>query len=280
MADDPVRMMQAEFELWGVKFQHCTRGSGHIELRWQVSPAKEVRTHIVAKTPSDHRWFMNERAAIRRMFRADGLVLKEQVMQRPKPPGKLEKALTAPAHVVTTDDQIRMMRAEIADLSELVLTLRDRLEDVLTAPVRPAPETPPLEPSPIVEKMSTRSKKAIEYVSANWNSVEALARDMDLPLKIALRKLNYLVKTGEVEIKRGQCRLMPKPEPISAAPEPMPEPPAPAPALEIALPAFLPKKQSKAVAPSTIERRKARQEKALAIVKGMKPKHVNGHGAN
>src|SRR4051812_21839703 len=119
MADDPVRMMQAEFDLWGVKFQHATRGSGHIELRWQVSPAKEVRTHIVAKTPSDHRWFMNERAAIRRMFRADGLVLKEQVAERPKPPGKLEKALAAPVHVVTTDDQIRMMRAEIADLSEL-----------------------------------------------------------------------------------------------------------------------------------------------------------------
>jgi hypothetical protein len=276
MADDPVRMMQAEFELWGVKFQHCTRGSGHIELRWQVSPAKEVRTHIVAKTPSDHRWFMNERAAIRRMFRADGLVLKEQVMQRPKPPGKLEKALAAPGHVVTTDDQIRMMRAEIADLSELVLTLLDRLEDVLTAPVRPAPETPPLEPAPIVEKMSTRSKKAIEYVSASWNSVEALARDMDLPLKIALRKLNYLAKTGEVEIKRGQCRLAPKP--VLAA-EPVL---APKPVHLVVVPPLLPPKSNAApaVAPSTIERRKARQEKALAIVKGIKPKHVNGHGAN
>lgn len=274
MADDPVRMMQAEFELWGVKFQHCTRGSGHIELRWQVSPVKEVRTHIVAKTPSDHRWFMNERAAIRQKFRADGLVLKEQVVKRPKPPGKLEKALAAPTHVVTTDDQIRMLRAEVADLSELVLTLRDRIEDVLTAPVRPAPETLPPLPPP-VEKLSTRSKKAVEYVSVNWNSVEALARDMDIPLKIALRKLDYLQKKGEVEIARGQCRLMPKPEPISAEPEP------PAPALEITLPPFLPpRRQSKTVAPSTIERRKARQAKALEIIKGIKPKHVNGHGAN
>jgi hypothetical protein len=266
MADDPVRMMQAEFELWGVKFQHCTRGSGHIELRWQVSPVKEVRTHIVAKTPSDHRWFLNERAAIRRMFRADGLVLKEQIVNKPKP-GKLEKALAAPAQVITTDDQIKLLRAEIGDLSDLVLSLKERLEDVLTMPASPAPE--PLPPPAPIEKLSTRSKKAIEYVSAKWNSIEALARDMEVPLKTAIQKLNYLAKKGEVEIARGQCRLTPKPEPI----------PEPAPKLEIALPAFLPKK-SKAVAQSTIDRRKAREEKAMAIIKGIKPKHVNGHGAN
>lgn len=260
MADDPVRMMQAEFDLWGVKMQHATRGSGHIELRWQVSPTKEIRTHIVAKTPSDHRWYMNERAAIRRMFRADGLNLKEQVAERPKP-GKLEKALAAPSQVVTTDDQIRMMRAEIADLSELVLTLRDRLEDVLTTPLMPAPETLAPEPAPIVEKPSTRSKKAIEYVSSSWNSVEALARDMELPRIIALRKLKYLEKKGEIEFERGRCRLKEQ-EPEHVA----------------VLPLFLPK-QSKAVAQSTIDRRMAREAKAMETIRAMKPKQMNGHGA-
>jgi hypothetical protein len=267
MADDPLRMMQAEFELWGVKFQHCTRGSGHIELRWQVSPTKEVRSHIVAKTPSDHRWFMNERAAIRRMFRADGLVLKEQVANKPKQ-SKIERALSIPTHAENHDTQMRMLRAEVADLTEIVLMLKDRLEDVLTKPEL-APPPPPLPPKPI-EKLSTRSKKAIEYVSAKWNSIEALARDMEVPLKIALQKLNYLAKTGKVEIARGQCRLMPKLALVE---------PAPVPKLEIAVPAFLPKK-SKAVAQSTIDKRKAREEKAMAIIKGIRPKHANGHGAN
>lgn len=263
MADDPLRMMQAEFELWGVKFQHTTRGSGHIELRWQVSPTKEVRSHIVAKTPSDHRWFLNERAAIRRLFRADGLVLKEQITNTPKP-SKLEKALSIPTHVESHDHQIKLLRAEIADLSELVLTLRDRLEDVLTMPASPAPQEPP--PPAIVEKLSARSKKAIEYVSAKWNSVEALARDMELPLKIALRKLDYLAKKGDVEIMRGQCRLTPKPVPVPA--------PVPAPASEQIVP--LKSNAAPPVAASTLERRKSRQAKALAIIKGIKPKRVNG----
>ncbi|WP_456679441.1 hypothetical protein [Bradyrhizobium sp. S3.7.6] len=158
-----------------------------------------------------------------------------------------------------------MMRAEIADLTDLVMSLRDRIEDVLTKP-EPKPE-----PEPIVEKLSTRSKKAIEYVSAGWNSIEALARDMELPLKIALRKLDYLAKTDRVEIMRGQCRLKPAPaEPLQA--ELLPVEP-------------LKSNSAPVISENTRARRLAREAKALATIKSIPPRkrmngHTNGQGAN
>jgi hypothetical protein len=163
-----------------------------------------------------------------------------------------------------------MMRAEIADLAELVMSLRDRIEDVLTKP-----ELTP-EPAPIVEKLSTRSKKAIEYVSAGWNSIEALARDMELPLKIALRKLDYLAKTGKVEIMRGQCRLKPAPA------KPLPAEPLQAELLPIEPPRS---NAAPVVSENTRARRLAREAKALSTIKSIPPRkrmngHTNGHGTN
>ncbi|MFH0298336.1 hypothetical protein AAFX91_14055 [Bradyrhizobium sp. 31Argb] len=217
MADDPLRMMSSEFDLWGVKFEHRFRGSGHIEIRWQVSPYKPVRSHIVAKTPSDHRWFLNERARIRQLFRQDGLTLKEEVkkqpqpVQIPQPVGKLEKALQIPQPVETDRELLRSLRTDIADLTDLVLDLTMRLDQLVATPGAPvaapaAEPAPPAVEAPAKKQQPFRGVDIVSCMSDGWNSIEAIAKAADIPIKIAHRKLYYLQRKGVLETSKGRCR--------------------------------------------------------------------------
>ncbi|MBO4228363.1 hypothetical protein [Bradyrhizobium neotropicale] len=230
MADDPLRMMKSEFDLWGVKFEHRTRGSGHIELRWQVSPYKPIRSHIVAKTPSDFRWFLNERACIRRLFRQDGLVLKEEVEKKkphpagtpdiPQPIGNtLAKALEIPQPVMTDRELLRALRDDVAVLTDLVLQL------LTTAPAAATPsaaesatvEPTPAEPTPVAaveapakRQQPFRSVNILACVSEGWNSIDAIAKAAGIPVKFAYRKLYYFQRKGELETSNSQWRRKPK----------------------------------------------------------------------
>jgi hypothetical protein len=201
---DALSLLRSEFILWHVNFCHEDTRSGHIKLRWQVAPEKPVRSYIIAKTGSDHREWLNARADIRRLFRADGLSLREVLKSKP---GALRKALELPPRFETESDQLRMLRCEVAELTELVIELSNIIIDDRSMTHRwhhvfdtalSEQKTP-----------SIRSIKAIDFVSDDWNSTEAIAHEMKLSVPVAYRKLFYLRQKGLVELARGRWRKRP-----------------------------------------------------------------------
>lgn len=210
--DDTLRLLTSEFNLWNVKFSHREIGSGHIELRWRVTPDKEARSYVIAKTPGDHRGGLNARADIRRLFRADGLTL-EPVKKLPA----LHKALAIPTPVEPDQDQIRMLRAEVADLTEMVLELVGKMDGVLSVAVQaapaPAPAPPPITLMPVARgtrKQPYRGIDSLQHVSEGWTSISAIARDMGVPVNIVYRKLRYLLRKGVLERSGERWRRAPR----------------------------------------------------------------------
>ncbi|UEM11989.1 hypothetical protein J4G43_047370 [Bradyrhizobium barranii subsp. barranii] len=208
-----------ELKLHGVKGQTRDTNGGHIEIAWQVVPEKEVRRVFVAKTASDWRARMNTRAEVRKLLRADNVTLKAQ-NEKPEKPKPLTKALELPQPdaVVPIPDQMKALRGELADLTELVLRLTKiatGMREVLTTHVpKPQPAAPAVKPS-------SRSIKLVEYLSLDrWITISALVRDTGLtPTQIKL-KLHYLKQHDQIEIYRGEVRLkpaVPKPSAKKAA---------------------------------------------------------------
>lgn len=234
MAEDSVlNNIASEFKLWGVKFKQEYSNGGHIELTWQVSPDKPVRNTFIPKTGSDWRGWLNQRANVRRLFKQDGLDLKEP----PKRESLLHKALSMPKEPPEPQqDQLRAMRAEIGELTEMVLELASIMSgfaglpktEAMTAmaqapqPVEPPPMPMPIPPPPPPLEFelrvaalrqrapNTRSKQAITYLSNNWNSLDAIARDMGLDKVVVKRKLVYLAGQGKAELSDGRWRKPPQ----------------------------------------------------------------------
>ena len=59
------------------------------------------------------------------------------------------------------------------------------------------PDAPPLVPER--RKQIRTAGRPIDYVSDMWTSIDAIARDMKVDVKIAYRKLYYLEKHGLVQ---------------------------------------------------------------------------------
>jgi len=203
----------AELEQHNIKYATRTTEGGHIEIVWQVSPDKEIRRVFTSKTPSDHRTRLNARAFIRRALRQDGIDIdKKQTTATKKSPAVLERALQAPRQGPTIPEQLEALRSDVADIVDLLLDVSNAIAELKSMQsaqqptILASPESAPTYSAP---KPSVRSKKAIEYVSAGWNSLDALARDMDLPVNITYRKLYYLKNLGLVELEGGKCRLTP-----------------------------------------------------------------------
>lgn len=220
MKDDVLSHIKSEFALWGIKPRVEYTNGGHIELAWNATPDKPERRTFIPKTGSDWRGWLNQRAQVRRMLKQDGLVLKEEI-RKPKP-AAIVKALAVPEHVETDADQIKLLRAEVSDLSEMILMMNKTLRELIAVtPPTEVPEfiPPPPPPAPI-RKPSVRSIKAIDVVGVNWSSTDALARDMGLDPVIAYRKLNYLMKKDLIELSGGRWRKKPEvpvPEPVVIA---------------------------------------------------------------
>lgn len=224
MAEDSVlNNIASEFKLWGVKFQQRLTNGGHIELAWQVSPDKEIRKTYLPHTGSDWRGWLNQRSHVRDLFRQDGLIDPRKRIAAPKP--ILHKALSVPeAPAEKPEDQIKTMRCEIADLTNFILELGVMVSTLIDT-VKAQAMAQIASPAPVVEAPiailplkktrapSTKGINTIEFVSANWNSLEALARDMGISTVIAKRKLIYLAKQGKVELSDGRWRRTPEPKP-------------------------------------------------------------------
>lgn len=217
MADDTVlKMMASEFKLWGVKVRTENTNGGHIRLIWQASPDKELRNLVIPKTGSDHRSWLNCRAQIRRMFAQDGLSLTKPAGPKQTAP-TLARALTIPQDVETDRDQFKAMRAEIADLTNMVLELATEVGNLCSAmKSQAADDIPAFIPGPVMatpKKPGLRAIKAIDFVTPNWNTTAALAVSMGVEPTIAYRKLYHLMKQEKVELSQGQWRRAPPPAP-------------------------------------------------------------------
>lgn len=66
------------------------RGSKHHQVRWKVN-GNAPRFITIPGSPSDWRWEQNLRADVRRMLRADGLLVDPEAKSRPKPPDRLTR---------------------------------------------------------------------------------------------------------------------------------------------------------------------------------------------
>jgi hypothetical protein len=204
MKNDILELLEREFKLWGVKFETRITGGNHIELSWRASPYKDERTYIIAKTPSDYFGRMNARADIRRFFKADGLSLKEE-----KPVAKLQKALSLPKPVDSMPDQIKALRAEVGDLTDLVLGLSDVLTMIRNSiTLRSEPEplsiADTFQDKPKVEiKKSLRSIKAINAVTNDWQTTKVIATTLELTEATTYYKLHYLMRMNKIEMKHS-----------------------------------------------------------------------------
>ena len=140
---------------------------------------------------------LNARADIRRLFRADGLSLKEEKTSKPS---TFKKAISLPEQTVPFADQIKDLHAELVELTELVLSMNSDISLIKNHIL--------LEKQTNKEeiKVSVRAKKAIDYLSTNWSSVQAITRDMELPIEVVKRKLNYLLKQNKAEKHRDLWR--------------------------------------------------------------------------
>lgn len=209
MNEDALAQLSAEFRLWGVPFTSKTLNSGHVELVWQATPDKETRRYIIPKTSGDWRGPLNARSRIRQLFKQDGLnPLPRCSKIKPKP--TLSKALQLPQPAPPPDtetDQIKMLRAEIGDLTDLVLDLATTIKSLVPAQA-PAPVAAPAAPPP---KKSEPKIKVIDSVTKNWNTTETIARELGLSKEMAYRKLYYLTTTGKVELSpMGMWRRSPQ----------------------------------------------------------------------
>lgn len=234
--DDQFKMVQREFDLWGVKLRHHPLQSGHIRIEWQASPDKPARQYTLAKTSGSYRGNLNAVAHVKRCFRQDGLVLKEKIV-RPEP--ALKTALALPQPVEKDSDQIKLLRADVGGVIDVILeiattvaSLREELAAMkgaaqmavlkaspMTEPVVMMPALPvPAAPKELTPKQLLREKKAINFVTYNWASTEDIAREMGVEKTVAYRKLYHLLN-GEkprAEMQRGLWRR------TRNAPDPVP----------------------------------------------------------
>ena len=135
MQDSEERIVIAELRQHKIAFRREQTGGGHIAIRWQISQDKQPRVFYAPNSGSDFRGRLNARADVRRMLRADGVNLDEVKLQ-PKPQTQLAKALHVPEPQVPIPDQIKIVRQELGDLTELMLDLSvtiNAVKELLTA---------------------------------------------------------------------------------------------------------------------------------------------------
>lgn len=76
-----------ELKAAGISDPIVSRGGRHLQLRWQLGNGA-IRFFSVSTTPSDRRGPRNARAEIRRLLKADGLLVKGEPAAAPAAPAK------------------------------------------------------------------------------------------------------------------------------------------------------------------------------------------------
>ena len=128
IANETTDMVQAELKEYGINSWLEDRGK-HIAVAWTFNG--KPRTLICARTPSDYRAILNQRADCRRMLRADGATrLVPQVLT-------LEHALSPPKSVepqatrlVSLERTIDVLVDMMAELQHEHVALKERLANL------------------------------------------------------------------------------------------------------------------------------------------------------
>jgi hypothetical protein len=136
-----VEAVTSELHKVGIKPEIEVTAGGHVRISWRATPDKELRTLFTSKTGSDYRGRLNIRANVRALLKQDNVHAPEKT---PKPKAAIEKILELPKPTVSFPDQVAAMRAEISDLTDLVLDLACLVKASLGQTIVPlAPEAPP-----------------------------------------------------------------------------------------------------------------------------------------
>ena len=128
IANETTDMVQAELKKYGISSWIEDRGK-HIAVAWTYKG--KPRTLFCARTPSDYRAMLNQRAELRRMLRADGTTRTvSQVLS-------LDHALSAPKdppprpdRLVTLERTIDTLVDMMAELQHEHIALKERLANV------------------------------------------------------------------------------------------------------------------------------------------------------
>ena len=98
----------AELEAAGIRDVAQSHGGKHIQLRWSVN-GNGLRIYSLPATPSDVRSSHNTRAGIRRILRADGVLMTPE-----RKPSATPKPL----------DRITALERRVADLEQMLRQLK------------------------------------------------------------------------------------------------------------------------------------------------------------
>ena len=100
-----------ELDAAGIRDVEQVHGGKHLQLRWQTN-GRGLRVYNMPRTPSDWRAVHNTRAGIRRLLRADGLLIE---------PERAESSAASPAPKV---DRITKLERRLQALEDLVRTIQ------------------------------------------------------------------------------------------------------------------------------------------------------------
>jgi hypothetical protein len=218
MQNEVVQTIVKELSLHGIRHTKDFSGSGHVRIAWQTNQFKPMREYYAPSTPSDNRSRLNARAEVRRFLTADGVDITAKAVREAKPPGVFAKALQLPSQepVVSLTDQVKMLRAEISDLTDLILGMAALVPvAVVAAPVaeptpEPVIETLPVEIAetsvPILPKKGAHINLTPYLRRGTWKSVADIAKESGLPNFLVSRKLQWLKHSGIAEISFGLWR--------------------------------------------------------------------------
>lgn len=87
MTANACKVVVAELRRAAVYDFEFVRGAKHEQVRWRVN-GHEPRFITIPGSPSDWRWEQNLRSDIRRLLRADGLLVDPEPAEKPRPKPK------------------------------------------------------------------------------------------------------------------------------------------------------------------------------------------------
>lgn len=106
MRNECLHAALGELHAAGIRDVTHARGGKHWQIRWQVNGT--TRFYSLPGTPSDHRSIANTRADVRRLLRADGML----VDRAPAKPRPLDRMSRLEQRVAAVELELAAMRSD------------------------------------------------------------------------------------------------------------------------------------------------------------------------
>lgn len=202
MVDKDFDIIANELLAHGIKYRTEKAGSGHTNIYWEIG-GKE-RRYTTSTTPSDHRSRLNCRAEVRRMLRADGIVIGKMAKSKDRDDARRGNSGTP------IPDQLTDLKQEIADQTDMLLEMMDMVQFIKTAltPVEDKKEENKAELK-LVERNKNKKIRIdiLQFVPFDrFVSTEEIENKSMLDNAGVYNRLMYQKKKGKVEQKRGHWK--------------------------------------------------------------------------